>query len=67
VQIVADLCAELSVILGESTEIVGEVKDELVSLVLSLVFEILFTLNGVVAALKICKCPFKVDVYIETY
>ena len=56
VQIVADLCAELSVVLGESTELVGEVKDELVSLVLSLLFEILFTLHGVVVTLKICKC-----------
>lgn len=55
VQILVDLSGELSVILGETTELVGDVKTKVVGLVVELIMEILFTLNGVVTTLKICK------------
>lgn len=53
IQLVTSIIGEVTGLLTGSVAITGEIKDEVVKLVFGLIVEILFTLQGVLAVLKI--------------
>lgn len=55
IQLVTSLVGDITVLLTDITTITGDVKDEVVGLVLELLLEILMTLNGVITHLKISE------------
>lgn len=57
VSLVNKLVGEVIELLGESVEIVGEEKQEIISLVLELVFDIIYALKNVIKVLGISKFP----------
>lgn len=59
VQLLTTLVGDITVLLSDVTSITGSVKNDVISAVVELLLEILFTLNNVIVQLKISKLLFE--------
>jgi hypothetical protein len=67
VQLLATVVGEVTVLLTDVTTITGSLKNDIISVVVALLVEILMTLNGVITALKISESTFLFFSITETH